>query len=145
MSHATKHRHKLLVPEPLNNKELDAFTMRDLYNVHLQHEPALDIDEKKDVDEDTNINDFYQLVFDIKHCMFKAGNDTKLLFSIFDDTTKRIISEEYCLYLSENNFPKLGSSDDCKVLFKNLSSDILQHNIYIICHIYRIGQMKAPK
>merc|ERR1712244_83572 len=100
---------------------------------------VLDKDELKDDKES-----FYHLVFDIKHCIFKAGNDTKLLFSIYDDTEKRVVTEEYCLHLSENNFPKVGSPEDCKVLFKNLSADIMEHDIFIICRIYRIGPMEAP-
>eukprot|EP01083_Nonionella_stella_P281378 957377_1 len=164
-----KQQEKLFYPEELNNNELDSFSMRDLYNIHLgmnknnenrnKHETTttstsffnssstmttirtIEIDEKKEKDSINGMEkcDFYQLVFDIKHCIFKAGNDTKLLFSIFDDTDKRIISEEFCLHLSENNFPKVGSPEDCKVLFKNLSSDILEHDKYIIGRIYRIG------
>ena len=55
--------------------------------------------------------DLFNIVFDIKHCIFKAGNDTKLLFSIFDDTEKRMVTEEYCLHLSANNFPTVGSPE----------------------------------
>lgn len=175
-----EYKQGLYYPDELKNGEIDSFSMRDLYNIHLgkkmnnnnevkqqQHETTMtttsffnasttmttirvmdDIsgDEKQSSDGNNNNddNDYYQLVFDIKHCIFKAGNDTKLLFSIFDDTDKKIITEEYCLHLSENNFPKVGSPEDCKVLFKNLSSELLSHDIYITCRIYRIGPMEAP-
>merc|ERR1712154_654810 len=88
--------------------------------------------------------EYYHLVFDIKHCIFKAGNDTKLLLSFYDDRDKRVVSEEYCLHLLSNNFPKVGSPEDCKVLFKNIPSSILSNDIYIICRIYRIDPMEAP-
>jgi len=87
---------------------------------------------------------YYQLVFDIKHCIFKAGSPTVLLFSIFDHSDNKFVTEEYCLHLSENNFPTVGSPEDCKVLFKNLSSALLSHDLYITCCIYRVGPMEAP-
>lgn len=183
-------------PDEIKNSELDTFTMRDLYNIHLGQSSlpstmmngsnySMDLtnggastpasghevsstsflnamtsmtsmttlrgidelagDEKSSGNAVVAGGDaYYQLVFDIKHCIFKAGNDTKLLFSIFDDTDKKIITEEYCLHLSENNFPKVGSPEDCKVLFSNLSAELLTHDIYILCRIYRLGPMDAP-
>eukprot|EP01084_Bolivina_argentea_P063021 115127_1 len=148
----------LYCPEELKTGELDSFSMRDLYKFHLgrqvedeektKHKHNDDEKQKKQRERDKNKSntdmEYCQLVFDIKHCIFKAGNDTKLLFSIFDDTEKRIVTEEYCLHLSENNFPKVGSPEDCKVLFKNIPVNILQHDVYITCKIYRIGPMEAP-
>ena len=192
-----EYKQGLYFPDELKDIELESFSMRDLYNIHLGKNPLnnknnnnnnsnsngvskhqstmtttsffnaattmstirviddISGDEKgashlddnnttTTIGNDNNNNDYYQLVFDIKHCIFKAGNDTKLLFSIFDDTDKKIVTEEYCLHLSENNFPKVGSPEDCKVLFKNLSSEILSHDIYITCRIYRLGPMEAP-
>eukprot|EP01084_Bolivina_argentea_P086839 156923_1 len=94
--------------------------------------------------EESSTSSLYQLIFDIKHCIFKAGNATTLLFSIYDNTSNKRVTEEYCLHLNQNNHPKIGFPDDCKVLFKNLSYDILQRNICILCRIYRIGPMEAP-
>eukprot|EP01084_Bolivina_argentea_P185374 319663_1 len=86
----------------------------------------------------------YHLVFDIKHCIFKAGDETVLIFSIYDNTIKQYITEQYCLRLSIHNFPLIGSPDDQKVLFKNLSHHALNNDLYIICYIYRIGAIQTP-
>merc|ERR1712154_635508 len=99
---------------------------------------VLDKDELKDEKEE-----YYHLVFDIKHCIFKAGNDTKLLFSIYDDSDKRIVSEEYCLHLSPNNFPKVALPKTARCYLRT-SRPPLSNDICIICRIYRIGPMEAP-
>eukprot|EP01084_Bolivina_argentea_P093240 167716_1 len=92
---------------------------------------------------------FYQLILHVIHPIFKAGDPTKLLFSIYDNTDKKHITEEYCLHLDKNHAPFNGSleKEDHKfhfVWFKNLSHELLKHQLYIICHIYRIGSMEAP-
>eukprot|EP01083_Nonionella_stella_P115297 341666_1 len=86
----------------------------------------------------------YQLLFEPRHCIFKAGDPTKLLFSLYDNTTKQFITEQYCLHLSEHNFPTVGSPDDVKLIFKDIPDTVLCNDIYIICYIYRIGRMDAP-
>eukprot|EP01084_Bolivina_argentea_P060479 110502_1 len=88
--------------------------------------------------------DNYQLIFDILACIFKAGDETLLLFSIYDNTIKQYITEQYCLNLSVNNFPTAGSPEDQKILFKNLSHQSLNNDLYIICYIYRIGSLQTP-
>eukprot|EP01084_Bolivina_argentea_P093241 167717_1 len=80
---------------------------------------------------------------------FYAGDPTKLLFSIYDNTDKKHITEEYCLHLDKNHAPFNGSleKEDHKfhfVWFKNLSHELLKHQLYIICFIHRIGLMEAP-
>eukprot|EP01084_Bolivina_argentea_P086838 156922_1 len=87
---------------------------------------------------------YYQLIFDIKCCIFKTGDPTKLLFSIYDNSTEKFLTQQYCLHLSQNNFPMIGSPDELKVLFKHLTANILKSDIYIICKIYRIGAMQHP-
>ena len=122
------------------------FSIPDLYKFHL---PSAEILEKREnavaiSKQKKNEQIFYQLVFDIKHCIFKAGNDTFLLFSIYDDKADKFITEEYCLNLSVNNFPKKGSPEECKVLFENLTENQLKSDLYIIAKIYRHGQMEQP-
>merc|ERR1712228_481466 len=103
------------------------------YNIHIKSsEPSEPTNNEYKINE----HDVYQLVLNIKHCIFKAGNDTKLLFSIYDNTDKQTITEQYTLHLSDNNFPKVGLPEDCKILFKNISHKLLQPDVYIICRIY---------
>jgi len=131
-------------PGELKEKAVYTFDIPDVYKLHL---PTMEILESKDNEvkkSKKTPSEFYQLVLDIKHCIFKAGNDTMLLFSIFDDNIKQFITEEYCLNLSINNFPKIGQPEDCKVLFKNLTEEHLKSDIYVVCRIYREGPMDQP-
>eukprot|EP01084_Bolivina_argentea_P185375 319664_1 len=89
-------------------------------------------------------SDNYHLVFDIKHLFFRVGDDAVFILSIYDNTIKQYITEQYCLHLTINNFPKIGCPEDQKVLFKNLSHHSLNNDLYIICYIYRIGAMQTP-
>lgn len=86
----------------------------------------------------------HQLIFDIKICIFKAGDETLTLISIYDDTIKQRITEEFSMHCSAFNFPKVGFTDELKVLFTNLPEDILHHKLYIIAKMYRLGNMEAP-
>eukprot|EP01084_Bolivina_argentea_P006036 11418_1 len=91
--------------------ELQNLTARDIYEFHsatLATENKHD-DEKKDNHEEDNI--LYHVVVDIKYCLYKAGNPTRLLFSIYDNTKKQFVTEEYCLHLSENNYTTKGCPD----------------------------------
>eukprot|EP01084_Bolivina_argentea_P251625 422079_1 len=85
----------------------------------------------------------FQLLLNIKRCLFLAGNDTTLLFSIFDNTHGKYITENYELNLSYNE--KINPCKDCYALFKNLSQYILINNdVSIVCRIYRIGTIPQP-
>ena len=121
-------------------------TIPNIYKFHL---PSAEILEKREnavalSKQKKNEQVFYQLVFDIKHCIFKAGNDTFLLFSIYDNKSEAFITEEYCLNLSVNNFPKKGSPEECKVLFENLTENHLRSDLFVIAKIYRHGPMEQP-
>eukprot|EP01084_Bolivina_argentea_P240934 404601_1 len=137
-----EHKSKVSYPDEIADNRLENISIRELYNIHLKSIPSQQHNDEKSINSQSNT--LYQLVLDIKHCIFKAGNDTKLLFSIYDHTEKRFVTEEYCLHLSPNNFPKIGSPEDCKVLFKNLSHETLKNDIYIVCRIYRIGEFQTP-
>ena len=128
---------QVLLPMELKDGDLNSMNFRELFHVHLGSDPnmeshvtstsfldaassmtttrtLLDVpgDERKGDDQLAECSgDLFNFVFDIKHCIFKAGNDTKMLFSIFDDTDKRMVTEEYCLHLSANNFPTVGSPE----------------------------------
>ena len=160
----------LFIPEQLRNN-VSIFSIRELHDVHTQHDHD---ENKKENDEsnppenamnNTDVTDFrsghsyhrwesitantannsiYHLVFNIEHCIFKTASDSKLLFSIWDNTINQMVTEQYSLHLTDNNFPIAGSPEDCKVLFKNLPYDLLQHDLWICGSIYRIGQMIAP-
>ena len=89
-------------------------------------------------------SDNYQLVLDIAACIFKAGNASRLFFSLYNHTINKFISEEYTLHLSAHNFPLSGSPEDQKALFKDISPKTLNDDLYIICYLYRFGPMKKP-
>ena len=83
----------------------------------------------------------YQLVVNFRHCVFRAGNVTRLLFSLYDNTIKQYISEQYIMYKYPYSFPKVGTPEHYIALFKDISHDILSHELYIVGYIYRIGPM----
>ena len=81
-------------------------------------------------------NDLYQLLFEAPALLFKASAWSTLLFSLFNNDTKQFMSEEYQCTISQNNFPRNGSPDDTKVLFKNITKKEFLSDIYIVCKIY---------
>ncbi|ETN99248.1 SH3 domain-containing protein [Reticulomyxa filosa] len=187
----------VFIPKELEDAEIETFTIEKLLSFHgenkiiaITNSSSFNDDEKG---EHLGRGDepIYQLVFDIKHCIFTARNNTTLLFSIFDDSRKIFLTlnffffyvrsnfdhnhckkkkkkkgkgqkkilffknnnratlrwvcrEEYCLTLTEKNFPTVGGPEDCKVLFRDLRQEDLDKDLYIVCKIYRLGPMEAP-
>ena len=101
---------------------------------HTNHSSPLD-------DEEGN----YQLIVELGPVICKAGNPTKLVFSLYDNTIKRFVSEQYFLHLTTNIFPQIGLPDDQIILVKDISYETLNHDLFIICYSHRFGPLKAPK
>ena len=79
----------LFLPEELKESTISSFNAFDLFGMHATQmcqnsQSKLHARKQKQetakMSENENENGliFYQLVFDIKHCIFKAGNDTLL-------------------------------------------------------------------
>ncbi|ETO31998.1 dedicator of cytokinesis 3, partial [Reticulomyxa filosa] len=140
----------VLVPKELEDGEIEKFTIEQLISFHSDAKvmsvgnASLFGDDEKSEYLGRGDEPIFQLVFDIKHCIFSARNNTTLLFSIFDDSRKSFLTEEYCLTLTEKNFPTVGAPEDCKVLFRDLKQEDIEKDLYIVCKIYRFGPMEAP-
>ena len=134
--------HELIYPQELQNTQ--THTISNIYKFHLENHPeekqSISVSPKPKQDLET----LYQLIFEIKHCIYRAGSETFLLFSIYDGKSQSFLTEEYCLHLSQNNFPTKGTPDDCKILFKNLTQKHLQSDLFVVAKIYRYGQFNQP-
>ncbi|KAG1406694.1 hypothetical protein G6F60_002733 [Rhizopus arrhizus] len=89
---------------------------------------------------------FYHLFFEFKACIAHIshlGEFTELYFTLYSASEKKYITEPFVVVLNNQGMPKEESQiGKLQTLFVDLSTHDLLDNVYLICHIIRLGGMK---
>jgi hypothetical protein len=87
----------------------------------------------------------YHILFDLKACVASIcgrGETTELLFSLYNKTDGKFISEDFSVRLTFNGMPcdedKIGK---LYTIFADLSRRDLISEVYLLCRIVRVGRM----
>ena len=84
----------------------------------------------------------FNLIVDACNLIFRVFEKALLLFSIYDATEHKTMTEEYAVQINNYNFPIIGLPTEICMLFKNLNYfKIINHDLYLIAKIYRISKM----
>ncbi|KAI8980817.1 hypothetical protein BDB01DRAFT_851559 [Pilobolus umbonatus] len=92
---------------------------------------------------------FYHIFFELKACVAhicQPGEFTELYFSLYSATEKKFITEKFVVVLNSNGMPKDESQiGKLQTLFVDLSGHDLSEEVYLVCHIIRLGGMKMTE
>ncbi|KAL7336216.1 Deoxycytidine kinase 1 [Mucor circinelloides] len=89
---------------------------------------------------------FYHLFFELKACVAhicQPGEFTELYFSLFNAMDSKFLTEQFVVVLNYNGMPKDESQiGKLQALFVDLSLHDLTDDLYMVCHVVRLGGMK---
>ncbi|KAG2199372.1 hypothetical protein INT47_001554 [Mucor saturninus] len=89
---------------------------------------------------------FHHLFFELKACVAQicqAGEFTELYFALYSATEQKFLTEQFVVVLNYNGMPKDETQiGKMRALFVDLSLHDLTDNLYLVCHIVRLGGMK---
>ncbi|GAM25576.1 hypothetical protein SAMD00019534_087510 [Acytostelium subglobosum LB1] len=84
----------------------------------------------------------FHIFLDLKIFMCLVGEQSELLFSIYNKTEGRFITEEYQVGMTAQGMPHdVESIGKMSTLFINISKKELQMDIYLVCRLIRKGKM----
>ncbi|KAI8636114.1 hypothetical protein BD408DRAFT_487106 [Parasitella parasitica] len=89
---------------------------------------------------------FYHLFFELKACVAhicQPGEFTELYFSLYSAIERKFLTEQFVVVLNFNGMPK----DETQIgklhaLFVDLSLHDITDDVYMVCHVVRLGGMK---
>ncbi|KAI9279137.1 hypothetical protein BY458DRAFT_471271 [Sporodiniella umbellata] len=89
---------------------------------------------------------FYHLFFEFKACVAhicQPGEFTELYFTLYSASDKKYITEQFVVILNHQGMPKDESQiGKLQTVFADLSTHDLLDNVYLVCHIIRLGGLK---
>lgn len=89
---------------------------------------------------------FYHLFFELKACVAhicQVGEFTELYFALYSASEKKFLTEQFVVILNYNGMPKDETQiGKLQALFVDLSQHDLADNLYLVCHVVRLGGMK---
>lgn len=88
---------------------------------------------------------FYHVFLDLKAFVASPcapGETVELLFSLYNKTDSRFVTEEFCAVLNHNGVLARDPSARIRTLFTDLVQSDAQDPIYLVCQIVRNGSMK---
>ncbi|ORE11414.1 hypothetical protein BCV72DRAFT_219946 [Rhizopus microsporus var. microsporus] len=89
---------------------------------------------------------FYHLYFEFKACVAhicQPGEYTELYFALYSASEKKYLTERFVVILNHQGMPKDESQiGRLQTLFVDLCTHDLLDNVYLVCHIVRLGGMK---
>ena len=101
-----------------------------------------DAKEKEALISEVSKNEHFQLLIDVKACIFSVGESTELFFSLYNGKKKQYLTEDYCLQLTNSGMPAdVSIWGKMKCIFKDLTREDLKNDLYLVCHILRYGRL----
>ncbi|KAI9254841.1 hypothetical protein BY458DRAFT_442545 [Sporodiniella umbellata] len=92
---------------------------------------------------------FYHLFLKFKSCVARISHRhecTELYFTLYSATEKRFITEPYLAVLNSQGIPKDETqAGRLSTFFVDLSTHDLLDNVYLVCHVIRLGNMKLSE
>lgn len=89
---------------------------------------------------------FYHLFFELKACVAhicQPGEFTELYFSLYSAVDGKFLTEQFVVVLNYNGMPKDESQiGKLQTLFVDLSLHDIADDLYMVCHVVRLGGMK---
>ncbi|CAO3686244.1 unnamed protein product [Rhizopus stolonifer] len=89
---------------------------------------------------------FYHLFFEFKACVAyicQPGEFTELYFTLYSASEKKYITEQFVVVLNSQGMPKDENQiGRLQTLFADLSTHDLLDNVYLVCHVIRLGGLK---
>ncbi|KAK4511533.1 uncharacterized protein ATC70_012748 [Mucor velutinosus] len=89
---------------------------------------------------------FYHLFFELKACVAhicQPGEFTELYFSLYSAVDGKFLTEQFVVVLNYNGMPKDESQiGKLQTLFVDLSLHDITEDLYMVCHVVRLGGMK---
>lgn len=89
---------------------------------------------------------FHHLFFELKACVAhicQVGEFTELYFALYSATERKFLTEQFVVVLNYNGMPKDEAQiGKMRALFVDLFLHDLTDNLYLVCHIVRLGGMK---
>ncbi|OAD06438.1 hypothetical protein MUCCIDRAFT_116386, partial [Mucor lusitanicus CBS 277.49] len=89
---------------------------------------------------------FYHLFFELKACVAhicQPGEFTELYFSLYSAVDGKFLTEQFVVVLNYNGMPKDESQiGKLQTLFVDLSLHDMTDDLYMVCHVVRLGGMK---
>ncbi|KAI9249334.1 hypothetical protein EDC94DRAFT_652456 [Helicostylum pulchrum] len=90
---------------------------------------------------------FYHLFFELKAYVAhicQVGEYTELYFALYSVSEKKFLTEQFVVTLNYNGMPKDESQiGKLQSLFVDLSLHDMTDNLYLVCHIVKLGNMKS--
>lgn len=92
---------------------------------------------------------FHHLFFELKACIAhicQPGEFTELYFALYSSIERKFITEQFVVVLTFNGMPKDETQiGKLQALFVDLSSHDMSENLYMVCHLVRLGGMKLTE
>lgn len=89
---------------------------------------------------------FYHLFFELKACIAhicQPGEFTELYFSLYSAMEHKYLTEQFVVILNFNGMPKDEAQiGKLQALFVDLSLHDITDDLYMVCHVLRLGGMK---
>lgn len=89
---------------------------------------------------------FHHLFFELKAYVAyicQVGEYSELYFALYSASEKKFLTEQFLVVLTYNGMPKDEEQiGKLQTLFVDLSLHDLTDNVYLVCHIVRLGSMK---
>ncbi|CEP18425.1 hypothetical protein [Parasitella parasitica] len=89
---------------------------------------------------------FYHLFFELKACVAhicQPGEFTELYFSLYSAMERKFLTEQFVVVLNFNGMPKDETQiGKLQALFVDLSLHDITDDVYMVCHVVRLGGMK---
>lgn len=90
---------------------------------------------------------FYHVFLDLRSfsaTICSAGETSELYFALYNKTTTRYVTEEFCVIVDHTGAPLRGD-EAARTLFRDLSQNDVQDQIFLVCRIVKNGGLKlAP-
>eukprot|EP00474_Spongospora_subterranea_P000803 CRZ01261.1 hypothetical protein [Spongospora subterranea] len=84
------------------------------------------------------------LHLDVKACIFSVGEPTHVFFSLFSFARQQFLTEEYVIELTASGMPEdINLLGKLRAEFRSLESSVFEDDIYLVCQIFRIGQLRT--
>eukprot|EP00462_Mataza_sp_D1_P022450 CAMPEP_0175145732 /NCGR_PEP_ID=MMETSP0087-20121206/14951_1 /TAXON_ID=136419 /ORGANISM="Unknown Unknown, Strain D1" /LENGTH=1762 /DNA_ID=CAMNT_0016430545 /DNA_START=76 /DNA_END=5364 /DNA_ORIENTATION=+ len=85
----------------------------------------------------------FHLYLDVKMCLFQVpGEETELHFTLYNNTLKRFVTENYVVLLTEQGFPmNLDFLNKLQTFYTDLEPKDFNDQLWLVCRIYRHGPL----
>lgn len=114
---------------------------------HKRNDSTLSITQQGDLSSAApSPSRFYHLYFEMRSFVTSPcapGELSEFYFSVYNDSEKKFITEDYCIVLNHQNIPVPLTLGKLCTLFKDLTAQDLLEPLYLVCRIIKNGSFKA--